>query len=355
MIPSPTEIIAAFEKTLPPPVFLKLMSRVQQIAKDRQKDYFEKLSGQSQIIEYVLKAVKNDATGVTSEYWAMRAKRDIDNGEEILSELPDVAYPTLTGLEKGIVTRDYFGASNLNFNLPRNFVLPPDVQNFLDDLTSKSNETYQKLLEHCRKQGTSSPLIMLRYISVLLLLELQQQSRQNDSLPEELVSFFAHYDHLRPAMRSPNEVDIKEASLIRNIFGKKNENFKDFLTDEIYSAMKYTLLFNSIAFPSEAPSNNEQLKGEYARLGGHLAKCDAFGVYHMIAHIDHSFEGNCHLDLVSRDDLKIRVKATRRILRSEPITFSYLTPEDSLNTDKRQLMLLQHFGMFIPTVASSGN
>ena len=353
MIPSPTEIIAAFEKTLPPPVFLKLMTRVQQIAKDRQKDYFEKLGAESQIVEYVLRAVKNDATGVTSEYWAMRAKRDIENGEEILNELPDVAYPTLTGLDRGIVTRDYFGASNLGFDLPRNFILPPDVQSFLDDLTSKSNEAYQKLLEHCKKQGTSSPLLMLRYISVLLLLELQQQSKQTDPLPEELVSFFAHYDHLRPAMRSPNELDIKEASLIRNIFGKKNENFKDFLTNEIYSAMKYTLLFNSIAFPSDSASgNNEQLRGEYARLGGNLSRCDSFGVYHTIAHIDHSFEGNCMLEVASRDDLKIRVKATKRILKSEPITFSYLTPEDTLNTDKRQLMLLQHFGMFIPAAAS---
>lgn len=357
MIPSPTEIIAAFEKTLPPSVFLKLMTRVQQIAKDRQKDYFEKLSDQNRIVEYVLKSVKNDATGVISEYWAMRAKRDIEEGEEIVAESPDVAFPTLAGLEKNIVTKDYFGSSNLSFSLPGNFDLPSEVQNFLEDLTSRSNEAYQKLLDHCKKQGTSSPLLMLRYISVLLLLELQQQSKQAESLPEELVAFFAHYDHLRPAMRSPNDVDIKEATLIRNIFSKKNENFKDFLTNEIYSAMKYTLLFNSIAFSNgnDVSGTNEQPKGEYARQGGYLSNCDAFGVYHTIAHIDHSFEGNCKLEMVSKDELKIRVKATKRIPRSEPVAFSYLTPEDTINVDKRQLMLLQHFGMFVPTAPLNSN
>lgn len=346
MIPSPTDILMAFEKSLPPKVFTKLMTRLHETAKNRQKEYFEALGAQNEYIDFAIRSITNEATGTTSEYWVMRAKEDIGAGVELLVEKPDVAAPTLLGMENGFVTKDAFGSLDSDFVIPGQIDggVPKEFQNFLKDLQGKASDGYQKLLDYCKKQQTSVPILMLRYISILLLMELKQQCSEAPVISNELLSFFSHYDHLRPAMRSPNDLDIKEATMIREIFSKKNENFNDFMTNEIYSAMKYTLLFNCFGYhnKNDAAVNG----GEYIRVVGYLNNCNFFGVYHTLAHIDHSFTGNCIIEPVDESSLLLRAKSTEPIKKGEFITCSYLTTADSENVDKRQLLLLQHFGIF---------
>lgn len=338
MIPSPSDILMAFEKSLPKSVFTKILTRMQEEGKVRQREYFTQLAEKCENVTFDLKAETNEATGITVEHWTMKAKRDIPQEAEIIREKPDVSVPALAGIDTGIVTKDFFGSSDSSPAFP-NMDLPADFKTFLEEL--QDTEAHAKLLEHCRKHNVSIPLLMLRYIALLLIVELQQHSAPS----AEITSFFAHYDHLRPALRQPTDVDVQEASLLRAIFSRKNENISDFLTNEIYAAMKYTMSFNCIGLPLES-SENETKNGEFVRIGGYTVNCRSLGIYHTVAHIDHANDHNCDITATGDED-EIRVVAKRNIKKGEFITTNYVGSEGFC--EKRQLLLMQHFGIFVPS------
>ena len=338
MIPSPSDVLVAFEKSLPKHIFNKIVTKLQEAGKTRQKEYFTQLATQNDNIDFALKAEVNEATGITAEHWAMKAKRDIPQGTEILCESPDVAVPTLSGREQDVITSDIFGSSDSAPSFP-GLDLPAEFKKFLADL--QDSDAHSKLLEHCKKHSVSVPLLMLRYVALLLMVELQQ----HDAPSADITGFFSHYDHLRPAMRQPTEEDVQEAVLLRAIFSRKNENIGDFLTNEIYAAMKYTMAFNCFGLPSSAASNKQSPKnGEYVRVGGYTANCKSIGVYHTAAHIDHANEFNSQI-VPSETNQDIKVVAVKDIKKGDYITTSYIADEEL--PEKRQLMLMQYFGIFV--------
>lgn len=339
MIPSPTDILVAFEKSLPKPIFTKILTKLQEAGKTRQKEYFAQLATKNEYLEFGVKSETNEATGITAEHWAMKANKDIPQGTEILKEKPDVAVPTLSGRDQGIVTKDAFGSRNSASSFP-GLDLPVELKKFLAEL--EDSEAHVKLMEHCRKNNVSLPLLMLRYIALLLMVELQQHSAPS----AEITSFFTHYDHLRPAMRQPTDSDMQEAALLRAIFSRKNENIGDFLTNEIYAAMKYTMSLNCIALPNKEVSSEDKKNGEYFRVGGYTSNCKSIGVYHTTAHIDHANDYNCEI-LGTGDQEEIKVVAKKDIKKGDFITTSYVISESL--PEKRQLLLMQHFGIFVPS------
>lgn len=261
LIAAPGEVLFALEKTLPPPVFELLLQEIQSDIQGKVRGYFDSIFPKSAPVY-----IKED-TMMDAEFKEMRpvfvpvAKQDIAMGTTLWEEVPDISTLTI-----GAYTPD---ACEHCFKILADdgkVACPAcDAKLYCSEACcSKSGEiyhcyickapkevaaAYDELLTLCRSNKSSLALLILRYISLLLSEELRGNGSANNGP-------FSHYDHLHPVMKAPSDVDRAEAKLLKRILSPANANVAQFLTDEIYSAMKATLARNVII---HAPASNENL------------------------------------------------------------------------------------------------
>lgn len=322
MIPNPGEVLLAFEQTLPEPIFKSLLERLQKEGRKRVKQYFDAIHAEHSEISFASKESKNEMTGHSAERWYMQAAQDFSAGQTIFSEPADLIS----------VTINHFDESSI------------DGLKYVGD-SEESKEAFMELLKHCKDNNSSAGLLLFKYISLLLDAELE-----NNAAGISASGPFAHYDHLRPAFRQPTALDLKEAKLLRAIFTRSNPNMQDFLTDDIYAAMKYTMLFNCYGFKStdatDEESESDTIKEctEIVRNVMSTAEAKWIGLYHIASHIDHSCKPNATIEM-NEADQTVTVKALTDIQSSQPITVSYLPGLDCIDKDARQISLLSKFGI----------
>lgn len=319
MIPNPGEVLLAFEQTLPEPVFKSLLERLQREGRKRVKEYFDGIHGDHPQIQFSSKESKNEMTGHAVERWFMKAAQDFSAGEVIFSEPADLISNTVS----------YFDESSV-----------AELKYVKD--SEQAKEAFMDLLNHCRETKSSAGLLLFKYISLLLDAELDNgQAGMQASGP------FAHYDHLRPAFRQPNSNDLKEAKLLRLIFTRSNPNMQDFLTDDIYAAMKYTMLFNCYGFIGDSSNLDADADGkcqEIVRNVGASNQAKWIGLYHIASHIDHSCRPNAIISM-NEADQSVTVKAITDIAKNDPINLAYLPGCQDLDKEARQIALLSKFGI----------
>lgn len=350
MIPNPGEILLAFEQTLPEPVFRILLERLQKEGRIRVKEYFDKISSKLPQIAFDSRESKNEVTGHSAERWFMTAARPFEEGDEIFKESSDILIRSITSpqhcehclkdvLECAVCCekcdQSVYCSTDCRskaFNEQHCFVCKGENEQVA--------KVYQELLNLCKVNKSSAGLLLFKYISLLLNAELQNGAAGLTSSGP-----FAHYDHLRPAFRQPNEVDLKEAKLLRSIFTRSNPNMQDFLTDDIYAAMKYTLLFNCYGFSNNHQSTMQNKTGEESiRNVQSSDQADRIGLFHIASHIEHSCSPNARISL-GEDHNSVVISAIAPISKDQPITISFIPELDSIDKDARQIRLLSQFGL----------
>ena len=357
LVSSPAEVLMSYEQTLPAEIFKKIIAALQAQNLEKTKAYFDTLKPETGMIKFVeLEGPKvlSPTGNSNTKQWTAVAETSIAEGSVLMSEEPDIAICTIEGC------CDYCFKA-FNDDSEKDKVYLSDLAYCSKYCQSKSESTYgkyisglegtaayayQQLVKVVNETKSYAPLLLLRYIATLLEDELTRQKQ--GEIVETLesvestkdVHLFAHYDYLRPAYRVPRDSDKAEAVLIRTILEPSHSDISQFLSDEIYVAMKSTVMFNAIGLPkivgdeefseeSKIGTSQDNDKAfsykanEPIRLSGSTTNSKFFGLYHSLAHISHSCTANCELIPDASIPRRLKLVSTRPIKEGEKISISY--------------------------------
>ncbi len=362
LVPNPGEVLAAFENTLPPPIFALLIAQMQSKVEARIQDYFARLSREAS-------GLADGAVGLTVAFLPMverepgseqerrtyvpTAAAAIQAGSVVWEEAADVACLSLAApagsacehcfaalAEGSLVECALCRAASYCSNECRLKALDAFHVFACNDLLSDRDEgAIARLRGVCGEASAEVPLLVLRYVALLLREELAGNGSNNRGP-------FEHYDHLRPHFGAPTEGDRAEAKLLRALFGRANENVVEFLSDDIYTSIKYTLARNTIKTLRATPDGDCspalcRAESRQVRASDGDAP-DIVAFFHIAAHLRHSCTPNTVLSL---DGRRLTVRAARDIAKDEPLTMSYLQVGGA-PTAERQAHLMRVFGIY---------
>lgn len=335
LVPNPTEILGAFEKSLPEPVFTALLYSLQSEALKKTESYYEMLSGLSDG-SVRFEPVITQIGGKPVRHFAPVARKAVKKGEILFEESPgifcltdpnadvskycDHCLKTLNDEAKVVCEKDDAGycsetCKKTSFDVYHMYVC---------EAREQAAESLKKLREYCQttvKNG--SALLMLRYVAMLLTEELKGNGAAVNGP-------FVHFDHLPQMFPAPTEADKEEAAMIRSVFTTSNDNLAEFLTDQIYASMKGTLIRASFALnlTNSLAINNQSKVEPFRKVIGENQDCDVTAYYHMTAHIPHSCAPNVSLELVPESGCHVRAVAQCDIDEDQPITISFVPVQD---------------------------
>lgn len=360
LVSHPGEVLMSYEQTLPADIFKRIVFELQNQNLEKTKAYFASLNPESGLIRFEeLEGPKvTSPTGNSSaKQWTAVAGSAVTQGTVLMSEEPDVALGVLEGCcdfcFKSLDFIENDEEKHVLSDLPycSKFCLTQAASSYgkhLENLKGTAAYAYQQLMKVVHETKVYAPILMLRYIASLLEDELAKQ-KATGAEDEKLFHLFSHYDYLRPAYRVPRDSDRAEAVLIRTILEPSHQDIAKFLSDEIYVAMKSTVMFNSIgfakerdAFPvvaEEAEFSEESkisvnsdagekedvalMALEPVRYSGMTAKSDFFGLYHSFAHLSHSCSPNCEIVADPQIPRRLKLVANKDLQADEKITISY--------------------------------
>lgn len=372
LVSQPAEVIMSYEQTLPTEVFKKIVFELQNQNLEKTKKYFAALAPETGLVRFEeIKGPKVTSPTAGSKQWAVVINSDVSEGTVLMSEEPDVAICTLENSQdicdycfKKISEEDRQSLASIPLSYCSKFCMSKGQESYgkhLENLNGTPAYAYKQLVKVVEETKSYAPLLMLRYIASLLEDELSRQKKAAET--DSSYHLFSHYDYLRPAYRVPRESDKAEAVLIRTILEPSHSDISQFLSDEIYVAMKSTVMFNAIGYAgakdeviaeeaefveeSKISVNSNDSEGvkadeikviEPVRYSGSTTKSDFFGLYHSYAHIHHSCVSNC--TLISDDAIPRRLKlVTKRALKAgDKVTISYM-PDPSKKAVERDFYI----------------
>lgn len=375
IVPNPTEVIMAYEQTLPAAVFQRIISELQVDSQRKAAAYFERITPESGAVRFVEMEGAPLATGKPAgRLWTATAAEDIEDETIVMSEEADVALATVNLTDAcdycfaRLNAQDNTAVSIADLRYCSLFCAErarSSYAKYIEGLEGTAAYAYQQLILLTRETRTYAPLLLLRHVASLLEDELQRQKTPDSGR----IGLFSHYDHLRPAYRAVRDSDRAEAMLIRTILQPSNGDVGDFLTDEIYVAMKSTVMYNCIGLPasetvapateaetvvpvvpvkeseedipvadvsispdvegqesgmSKGPSIEAKVKVlEPVRVAGSSYQAAFLGLYHTLAHVAHSCEPNCVLVPDAQIPRRLRLISRRSIQKGERLTIFY--------------------------------
>jgi hypothetical protein len=343
LVPNPGEVVAAFEKTLPPPVFNALLDKIQHDIQVKVGEYFTGLAPVG--VKFVEKLDVEPGTERKIKLWVPIADKDFTLGSTVLSENSDVSVLSINVNDAvedhceyclqsldGIEGMACPGCGLHLYCSDTCFIKSADVYHcYFCRPSATVVEAMAELHTVCHENRSSLALLVLRYVAFLLSEELRGNGAINSGP-------FAHYDHLKPVFKSPTEDDKREAHLLRTIFSETNKNIVDFLSDEIYTSMKATLARHCLAI---APSEDAILSRiECRQVDGTIP---TLSFYHIAAHLTHSCDPN--VVIFGDSPRHIRIAALKNISSGDKLTLSYLPFISGTSTVERQLHLMRLFGL----------
>lgn len=395
LVPNPTQVIMAYEKTLPAEIFKRIIYELEAENKKKIKSYFLNLAPESGLIHFEEVEGLKFVTPVGSEnashkQWSAIATSYISEGTVLMSEESDIALCTLKDSQSlcDFCFKEVEESDKLLFISDLKYCSKFCLEKahatygkYFENLTGTSAYSYQQLVNVVTETKCYAPLLMLRYVATLLEDERSKQQSLDvafDSQEIEKYHLFSHYDCLRPAYRAPRDSDCAEAMLIRKILQPQNNDIGEFLTDEIYMAMKSTVMFNAIGInlskscdskknveienleSVESVDVNKEIKItkisaatsptgfksiEPVRVASSTNQSNFFGLYHTYAHVSHSCDPNCQLVPDVNIPRRLKLVAKRGIKASEKITISYLQDEceNNKNNNAREVLNLDFY------------
>lgn len=354
LVSHPGEVLMSYEQTLPTDIFKRIISELQNQNIHKTKAYFTTLMPETGLVRFdEMEGPKTTSpTGNSnSKQWMAVATADIAVGTVFMGEEPDVAMCTLKDSQECCdycfkLLNDCEKEHLADLSYCSKFCLTQARETYgkhLEKLEGTAAYAYQQLVKVVNETKCYAPLLMLRYITALLENELSRQ-KTSESSGEDLggkLHLFAHYDYLRPAYRVPRDSDKAEAVLIRTILEPSHQDIGQFLSDEIYVAMKSTVMFNGIGINNETEFSEESKISvnkdeendsdkpviktiESIRVAGTTSKSNFFGLYHSFAHLSHSCNPNC--DLIPDADIprRLRLVARCEIKADEKLSIAFV-------------------------------
>ncbi len=353
IVPNPSEVLKAYEQTLPAEIYSQIISALKDENRTKTREYFEKLAPASGAVKFVEReGPKLALTGASSGMiWTAAAAQDVEDETILMSEEADIALcrlqsePVCDYCFKSLDEEVNCKLADLSFCCSVCMKSAEDsYASSLSNLSGTPAYAYQQLIKIVHETKSFAPVLMLRYVAALLEDELRKQRFDAGDEAVQVSGLFAHYDFLRPAYRAPRDADKAEAMLIRTILSEKNTDVAEFLTDEIYCAMKATVMYNSIGFlgdesvieeskqdvaVNEIETNNQDDSPkkwalEPIRYSGTTTRASFFGLFHTLAHVAHSCEPNCRFVSDAQIPRRLKLISNRPIKADEPLTISYL-------------------------------
>lgn len=339
MSPNPMEVLAALEQTVPIDAFKAIVTKIQEGSRKKAIEYFERISPKSNSLKFIEDSNITEPSGMAR--WVPVAGRNIKEGEVLFEESPD----SMVNLNEThcdhcfkklpsspIQCSHCSGGKYCSDQCLRDAF--PASHIFFCRLHEKGEKAIKSLQENSKQNKNSLGLFMVKYVSMLLHEELKGNGAAN-------MGPFANFDRLPQAYRSPSNSDKKEAKLIRSVFTGKNENLSEFLTDDIFAAMRCTLEKHVFVFGDSSPSPSLNSSNE---LFGRVIKDDEFkaiGLYHKSAHLNHSCNPNIIVKRLA-DDATIQIIAKTNINEGDRLAMSFI-PVNGMNVSERQKILKQRF------------
>lgn len=343
IVPAPIEVLAAFKQTLDPQMYRQVERRFQAENLKKAQNYLDQIVvGQ----DWFRFESRGDETEL---HWYPAAIQKIEEGREIFGELPDVAWHADGDRCEqchGRIAAEPCACDRCGHAV---FCSEKCRQagfasfHIFTCTEPKAFEAFQKLQAHCKSANAVAPLLMLRYLSILLTEEMKGNGSESGGP-------FLHYDHLRPVLKNASAAERREAAMIRDVFAVCDKNMVEFLKDDVYAAMKATVMYNAIGFKTgdavTADSPTRKDKHEPVRVSGSASSSDIVGLYHTLAHIPHACDPNCEIVAASPDGApRLVLRATRCIAKGETLGVAF-APCQAMPVDKRRSLLKKDF--FIP-------
>lgn len=359
LVSHPGEVLMSYEQTLPADIFKRIIAELQKQNIDKIKAYFAFLAPETGLIRFEEKEgpKTTSPTGNSSaKQWFAVATTEVPKGTVLMSEEPDISMCTLKDSQeccdycfKSLTDCEKEHLSDLSYC--SKFCLTQARETYgkyLEKLEGTAAYAYQQLVKVVNETKCYAPLLMLRYIAALLENELTRQKASESGEELDKLHLFAHYDYLRPAYRHPRDSDKAEAVLIRTILEPSHKDIGQFLSDEIYVAMKSTVMFNSIGINNEIEFSEESeisvneendsdkpiIKAvEPIRVAGTTSKSNFFGPYHSFAHLSHSCDPNCQLISDPEFPRRLKLVAKREIKSDEKLSISFVESNEKCCKD----------------------
>lgn len=352
LVPNPGEILGAFEKTLPEPIFHALLQELQGEVTRKTEKYFAMLAaGAKGAVQFDLVS-EVDLLGKPVKRFAPKAKAAILKGDLVFEEKADVVAwtdiltdPTMF-CQNCLAKLGTDGADVVKCDKEEDGLYCSEACKQADfDVyhmyICKAREAAAASLEalhaYCREEAKNGQaLLMLRYVALLLTEEIKGNGTAMNGP-------FVHFDHLPQMYPNPNETDKKEAALIRAIFTVSNDNLADFLTDQIYASMKATLTRAAFVFSvyNSAALNAQDNIEAFRKVIGENQDCEAMAFFPLAAHFPHSCLPNLVLELAPGN--KVRATATCDIAQGEPLSIAYVPVPEEISPEMRKEKLFLHF------------
>lgn len=349
LVPNPSEIMSAFEKSLNPAVFQEMIKLLQQEMLHKTDKYFERLAEPAGGRLAFAAATENDILGKGHRVHRPVAQRALKAGEVVFEEVPDVA--SLIDLNADMLVYcdnclKQLGDHTLSCGQNDAFYCSPACQKtgielyhgYVCTTNAAACVALGELRRYCKEVSHSGiALLLLKYVAMLLTEEL----RGNGAT---LGGPFDHYDNLPQLFPAPGELETEEARLIRAVFASVNANIADFLTDQIYASMKATLSRASFSFAVDNPLavNNTAFIEAFRKVIGGNQDCDAMAFYRLAAHLPHACAPNVKLELVPGCGSMVRAVALRDVAAGEGLAVAFV-PVDGLEAQRRKDQLFLHF------------
>jgi hypothetical protein len=352
LVSHPGEVLMSYEQTLPADIFKRIIVELQNQNLDKTKAYFASLAPETGLVRFdEMEGPKTTSpTGNSNtKQWFAVATSDSTEGTVLMSEEPDIAICTLKDSQeccdycfKSLNDHEKEHLADLSYCSKFCLIQACDTYaKHFEKLEGTAAYAYQQLVKVVNETKCYAPLLMLRYISALLENELSRQKLSQSGSDLDKLHLFAHYDYLRPAYRVPRDSDKAEAVLIRTILEPSHQDIGQFLSDEIYVAMKSTVMFNSIGINNETGfSENSEISVykddengsdkpflkavESIRVAGTTSISNFFGLYHSYAHLSHSCTPNCELISDSEIPRRLKLVAKREIRADEKLSIAFV-------------------------------
>ena len=336
LVPAASELILAFQKTLPDAVFKRLLEVIKNGEMERIMDYFTTLGINSKGISFQ-KSSEDDTDGEVAK-WSIFSSSSLNAGQEIFTDSPvtsmianiadikDFCYHCQNKLTEVFsvcesCSERYCSETchNLADDQYHMFICPGNDE----------SHPFQKIVEYCKQHDSTFLLFLSKYLALMLSEEKKGNSQANGGP-------FLHFEFLKTGSANLNGREDQEVQLVRALFQNVNEGMIEFLSSARFNSLKSTLQHNLIGFGSHTITTSKHI------VRGPSDSIVGYGLFHLTSHIAHSCDPNAEVTLSEGNCVSI--KSLRAIPANEQLSISYI-PCEGKTFGARQLLLKEKYNV----------
>ncbi|KAI9223194.1 hypothetical protein BC828DRAFT_403370 [Blastocladiella britannica] len=339
--PAPAELVMLYQRTVAPPVFELIMTKVADEVKHRQEQYFVEFPPANYNVRV---RAEDDPTkpaledGSKPQRRLLVATKDFAVGDAIFTEEPLVAsilpanveneshcsYCLATAAGATAVSSDRTGNTYCSESC-RDAAWTAFEELLYADHAAPGGSTTKTFAAKCVDAGTQVPLSMARFLAQMVKEDMARQSEPAQEVEE--YGAWDHIERLKYLDLQPTAEDTKFMDLLQKSLGAKVPGLSDFLTEERYMMLKGKLLYNQYAVvASRTPATPAQDLGTM-RYHGDAAEVTigGSGIYPVASYLGHQCEPNTRIEPVGAGAAgAVRVVAAKPVAKGDVLSVAYI-------------------------------